>query len=127
MSLSITVQVSFADKLVNAIETAFPEALEERVATRIQEVGGEMRDDAQRIAPKRTGYMASQISFEILPWGKWAFRLIGRAPYTLYQELGTRRMQPRLFMTQAVEIHRVEMLMAIQAAVEETVREVFAR
>jgi hypothetical protein len=125
VSVALTVQVEFADQVIAALEEALPDALDERVPLAMQGVGLQMQFDAQLRAPKRTGYMASQITFEILSTGKWAFRLIGRAPYTFYQEFGTRRIAPHLFMTQALQIYQGQMVDAVAWAVEDAIRDAF--
>jgi HK97 gp10 family phage protein len=125
MSVAITVQVEFADKVISALEEFFPSALNDRVSSRMLDVGYIMRTDAQTRAPRRTGYMASQISFETLGYSAWSFRLIGRAPYTIYQEFGTRHVQPHMFMTASIEAHQQEMVQAIQDAVAEAIRDAF--
>jgi hypothetical protein len=125
VSVAITVQVEFADRVITALEESFPSAINEKVSARMLDVGYRMQTDAQMRAPRRTGYMASQISFEMLSYSAWSFRLIGRAPYTIYQEFGTRYIQPHLFMTMSVQFHQQEMIQAIQDAVSEAIREAF--
>jgi hypothetical protein len=125
VSVAINVQIEFADKFVLALEESFPSALNDRVSARMLDVGYAMQIDAQMRAPRRTGYMAGQISFEMLSYSAWAFRLIGRAPYTIYQEFGTRHIQPHLFMTTSVQFHQQEMIQAIQDAVSDAIREAF--
>ena len=125
MSVAITVQVEFVDRVVTALEESFPSAIDEQVSARMLDVGYSMQTDAQMRAPRRTGYMASQISFEMLGYSAWSFRLIGRAPYTVFQEFGTRYVQPHLFMTMSVQFHQEEMVQAIQDAVSEAIREAF--
>jgi HK97 gp10 family phage protein len=125
MSVAITIQVEFADKVVMALEESFPSALNDRVSNAMLNVGYVMQTDAQRWAPRRTGYMAGQISFETLGYSAWSFRLVGRAPYTIFQEFGTRYIQPRLFMTQSIQGHQQEMVQAIQDAVSEAIRDAF--
>jgi HK97 gp10 family phage protein len=124
MSVAITVEVN-AGELLNALEQSFPLTLTEKVSSKMQSVGIIMQNDAQMRAPKRTGYMASQISFEMVSYSSWSFRLIGRAPYTIYQEFGTHYIEPHLFMTQSVQIHQEDMVQAIQQAVAEAVTEAF--
>ena len=125
MSVAITVQVEFVDRIITALEESFPSAINEQVSARMLDVGYSMQTDAQMRAPRRTGYMASQISFEMLGYSAWSFRLIGRAPYTVFQEFGTRYIQPHLFMTMSVQFHQEEMVQAIQDAVSEAIREAF--
>jgi len=125
VSVAITVQVEFADRVITALEESFPSAIDEKISARMLDVGYSMQTDAQMRAPRRTGYMASQISFEMLGYSAWSFRLIGRALYTIYQEFGTRYIQPHLFMTSSVQFHQQEMVQAIQDAVSEAIREAF--
>jgi hypothetical protein len=125
MSVALTVQLEFADKIVLALAESFPSALNDSVSSRMLGVGYIMQTDAQMRAPRRTGFMASQISFETLGYSAWSFRLIGRAPYTIYQEFGTRHIQPHMFMTTSIQAHQQEMVQAIQDAVADAIREAF--
>jgi hypothetical protein len=125
MSVVLNVEIVNADKLVSALEMSFPEALQAEVSEGMQRVGAEMERDAQIRAPKRTGYMASQIRFEMLSYSNWSFRLVGRAPYTIFQEYGTSRIMPHLFITSSLQLHVDEMLQAVQEAIARAISEAF--
>jgi hypothetical protein len=125
MSVTIKVQVKGVEELANLLQEKLPSALDEYVSNSMQGVGILMQYDAQLRAPKKTGYMASQITFEMLPYHQWAFRLIGRAPYTLYQEFGTRYIAPRMFMTQALQTYRDQMVSAVRDGVSHAISDVF--
>jgi HK97 gp10 family phage protein len=125
MSVTINVQIEGADKLVRALTKTFPAIFKETVPRNMQSVGILMQREAQLRAPKKTGYMADQIRFEVLPYPGWAFRLIGRAPYTIFQEFGTRYIRPRLFMTQALDSYREQMIGAVRDGVNEAISEIF--
>jgi HK97 gp10 family phage protein len=83
-----------------------------------------MWSTARSLCPVRTGYLQSTITFQ--QRGKWSFELTALASYASYVEFGTRRMAPRHFLTNAVDMHRDDMLAAVAQAVEDAIEEVFA-
>lgn len=89
---------------LEAVKTMFkrlPEVLERRIHQRMREIVREGVVRARDLAPERTGYMRSMIGATEL--GNMQFQLVGLAPYTGYQEYGTRYISPRLFMTAAFQ------------------------
>jgi len=124
MSVRIRIDMSDFSRVAQLLES-FPEALDTNIANSMLTEGLQIEQDAQRYAPKKTGYMASQIRFEMLPYSKWAFHLVGRAPYTFYQEFGTSRIQPHLFMTLSLAMHQASMLNAVSLGIQAAREEVF--
>ena len=120
MSAVVTVEVKYAEELVKNLHETFPDAVDKGVVEAISTVSQRMLDTANRLVPVRTGFLKSSIVLE--ETGKWMFRLVARAPYASYVEWGTSRMAARLFMTQAVELHRVEMWEEIENAVAAALR-----
>lgn len=89
---------------LEAVQTMFkrlPEVLERRIHQKMREIVQEGVVRARDLAPERTGYLRSMIGSTEL--GNMQFQLVGLAPYTYYQEYGTRFISPRLFMTAAFQ------------------------
>lgn len=80
-----------------------------------------MQTRAQSLAPKRTGYLGSTIFSERI--SEWAFKLGARAPYALFVEFGTRFMQGRRFLTQALELSLSGLVQHVNRAIREALRE----
>jgi len=91
-----------------------------RVQQRIQELAESIKETAQRLAPIRTGYLRSTIFTET---AEWAVRIGAAAPYAAYVEFGTRFMQGRRFLSQAVETHRPQLVDIVGQAVDESIVE----
>jgi HK97 gp10 family phage protein len=123
MSAIISVEVKYAEKLVDNLRETFPDAVDTGVVEAVQTVSERMLQTANRLVPVRTGFLKSSIVLE--ETGRWMFRLVARAPYASYVEWGTSRMAARLFMTQAVEFHKPEMWEQVENAVAEAVRSAF--
>jgi HK97 gp10 family phage protein len=121
MSAVVSVEVKYAEQLVKNLHENFPEALTTGVEEAVRTVSERMLQTAYRLVPVRTGYLKSSIVLE--ETGKWTFRLVARAPYASYVEWGTSKMAARLFMTQAVELHKPEMWEQVENAVVATLRE----
>jgi len=79
-----------------------------------------IKETAQRIAPVRTGYLRSTIFTEA---AEWTVKVGASAPYAAYVEYGTRFMQGRRFLSQAVEMHRLQLVNIVDEAVNESIVE----
>ena len=82
------------------------ESMKERVHDAMVFEGEAMKTTAQSLAPVRTGYLASTIFSRV---EGLILRIGATAPYTAYQELGTRFIRARRFLSHAVEL-RIQFL-----------------
>ena len=80
-----------------------------------------IRELAQSIAPKRTGFLASTVFAE--KTGEWTFKLGAKATYAYFVEFGTRFMKARRFLTRAIEASKPTLLLQINQAVREAITE----
>jgi len=79
-----------------------------------------MRNYAYDICPKRTGYLASTITFKAV--GLLEFEFGAYADYSVFVEMGTRFMAARPFIRPAIEAYRDELIQAGWKAVKEAVK-----
>jgi len=84
------------------------------------EVSG-MRELAQSLAPKRTGFLASTIFTERV--GEWSFILGAKAEYTYFVEFGTRFMRARRFLSRALESAMPSLVLHVNKAIKEAIVE----
>jgi len=80
-----------------------------------------MRLRAQGLAPRRTGYLASTIFSDRID--EWVFKLGARAPYAFFVEFGTRFMQARRFLSRALELSMLSLVLHVNRAVHEAIVE----
>jgi len=80
-----------------------------------------MQTRAQSLAPKRSGYLASTVFAERVK--EWAFKLGARAPYAVFVEFGTRFMQPRRFLSRALELGMQGLVQHVNRAITLAIRE----
>ena len=100
---------------------ALPGAIRRNLRGAGNRAGLRFAQTAAANAPKRTGYMASQITYELVDDGAgFLLQVFGRAPYTIYQE------RKKHFLEAAFnsEIHAAESSVQdqVDAAVAETNR-----
>jgi len=96
------------------------ESLKARVQQQLQHLAEAIRETAQRLAPVRTGYLRSTIFTQS---SEWAVKVGASAPYAAYVEFGTRSMQGRRFLSQALETHSPQLVDVVSQAVSESVAE----
>lgn len=80
-----------------------------------------IKAQAQSLAPRRTGYLASTIFVERV--GRWAFKLGARAAYAFFVEFGTRFMQGRRFLSRALELSLPGLVRHVNDAIREAIAE----
>jgi HK97 gp10 family phage protein len=81
----------------------------------------EIQTATKRLAPKRTGNLASSVFSE--KTNEWAFRLGARADYAVFVEFGTRFMQARRFITRALESAVPRLIQHVNTSIDEAIRE----
>ncbi len=84
----------------------------------------ETQTTAKRLAPKRTGNLASSIFSERT--GELAFKLGARAGYAVFVEFGTRFTQARRFITRALESALPRVIQHANTAIDEAIKEAAA-
>jgi len=83
-----------------------------------------MKDTARASCPVRTGRLRDSIFAKV---ENWIVKLGAMAPYAVYQEFGTRYVQPRRFLSNAVELHMQSLINRINQAIEQAVGEASTR
>lgn len=97
------------------------EELKERIIQIFREEGLLIKTDAQANAPVKTGKMRDLIIMRETPTG---VEIVGCAPYTGYVELGTKYIDPRLFLTTAFKARHPIITYRIQQCIIDYFREV---
>ncbi len=76
---------------------------------------------ARQLAPVRTGQLMQSIY--AIGAGQWAIKVGAHAPYALFQEFGTSHIQPRYFLTRALQECAPQLFSALSVAVQRAVEE----
>lgn len=99
----------------------FDEAAQECVQDALNQTGEQVMRRARQLAPVRTGRLMQSIYAQMIY--KWVVKVGCYVPYAYFQEFGTRYIQPRYFLTRALEESRMQFLtivvVALQRAAEE--------
>jgi len=119
MSVEMEFQVEGAEELAQRMRQ-LDQAMYERVQRRLYDLGVKMRNLARQLAPVRTGRLRNSIFSRV---EGWILNFGAKAPYAEFQEFGTRYIQPRHFLTQAVNQYEPKLELLLGAAVEEAIRE----
>jgi len=82
-----------------------------------------MRDTARARCPVRTGRLRDSIFANV---ENWTVKLGAMAPYAVYQEFGTRYIQPRRFLSNAVELCMQGLINRISQAIRQAIGEASA-
>lgn len=115
MSIQFRVEVGGIEEFAEKMRT-LDQYTQAYVQDALNEVGQLVASRARQIAPVRTGLLISSIFAEIIY--KWVVKIACRVPYALFQELGTRYIQPRFFLTRALEENRFNFLTIIAAGLQ---------
>lgn len=121
VDIVINVRRNVSMKRLAVVLSSVPDELKEKILAIFREEGMAIRDDAKANAPVKTGRMRDLIILRDTPTG---VEIVGCAPYTGYQELGTRYIEPRLFITKAFNAHERILGWKIQQAIIDSFREV---
>lgn len=120
MSVEMEMQFEGRDEFQLKMEQ-IDASMKMRVQQRLEELAESIKETAQSMAPVRTGYLRSTIFTEAI---EWAVKIGASAPYAAYVEYGTRFVQGRRFISQALELHRLQLVNIVDEAVNESIVEV---
>jgi HK97 gp10 family phage protein len=123
LSIEFRVELSgfedFAEKM-----RRLDEATQDCVQDALNQTAQMVAIRAQELAPVRTGRLMSNIFAQVIY--QWVVRVICRVPYALFQELGTRYIAPRFFMTRALAEYAPQFMSIVEAALERAAEEASA-
>ena len=124
MSVEVYIDVRDTDDFQNKM-LLLDESIREKVQDALVETAEAISIRAQDLAPVRTGRLISNILVVVM--SMWIVRVVCRVPYAIFQELGTRYISPRLFMTRAMAEYAPQLMFIIQAALQSAASEVSER
>jgi HK97 gp10 family phage protein len=119
MSLNFTLEIDdqeFADRLEK-----LDQATQDNVQDALVQMANVVVLRARQLAPIRTGQLIQSIY--AIGAGQWAVKVGAYASYALFQEFGTSHLQPRYFLTRALQESLPQLLSLIGLAVQRAVEE----
>jgi HK97 gp10 family phage protein len=119
LSLDFTLEIDVKD--VCASMEKLDQATQDYVQDALVQVAQAIVLRARQLAPVRTGQLMQSIY--AIGAGQWAVKVGAYASYALFVEFGTSHIQPRYFLTQALQESAPQLLSAISVAIQRAVEE----
>ena len=119
MSVDFTIEINdqdFRDR-IEKLDQVIQDAVQESLV----QAANAMVLRARQLVPVRTGYLQSTIYAKAQ---QWQIDLCASASYAAFQELGTSRIQPHLFLTRALQEILPQLPAYISEAIQRSVEEV---
>jgi len=123
MSIQFRVELSGVEDFAAKMRT-LDEAMQNCVQDALNQTAQQVVSRAQELAPVRTGRLIAGIYTQIIY--KWVVKIACMVPYALFQELGTRYISPRYFLTRALAENASNFMFIVSAALERAAEEVGA-
>jgi len=120
MSIQFRVELSGVEDFAAKMRT-LDEAMQNCVQDALNQTGQAVVRRAQELAPVRTGRLMAGIYAQIIY--KWVVKVACMVPYALFQELGTRYISPRYFLTRALAENAPNFMFIVSAALERAAEE----
>lgn len=99
MAFEVQLDIDGIQKLRAKMET-LSRAMQTQVYNQLHSIGSDIKAEAMRLAPVRTGRLRSSIFSRVTDW---LLEVGATAPYARYVEFGTRFMAARRFLWRAVQ------------------------
>ena len=119
--LSIAFNVSTNEQDFDAKMDALDQAMQDYIQDALEQTALAISVRAKQLAPVRTEHLMQEIYALIV--GKWVVRIGCNVPYAIFQELGTRFIAPRLFITQAYQENVPKLFSLFTLAMQNAVAE----
>jgi HK97 gp10 family phage protein len=120
VSVDFTIEINDQD-FRDRIEKV-DQAIQDAVQNALVQAANAIVLRARQLVPVRTGYLQSTIFG--LAAGAWSVQVGAFASYAVFQELGTSRIQPRYFLTRALQEILPQLPSYISEAMQRSVEEV---
>jgi HK97 gp10 family phage protein len=120
MAVKINCTINGVKELQQAMQS-FDQALQRNVHSLLASWAADVKEEAMRKAPVRTGYLRSSIYAKVQDW---VVQLGAEATYALFVELGTRYMMAQPYLWPAIQEHLPQLEQLVKDAIEAAKREV---
>jgi HK97 gp10 family phage protein len=89
--------------------------IEKKLPAVMNDIGKMVQDQAKSYAPVLTGYLRDNIiNYPIVSSDEYTQRILSKANYSIYQELGTYKMKAHPYLRPAIDFLKKEILRKIQ-------------
>jgi len=119
MSVELEIHIDGLDDLHRKMET-LSSAMKAQVHDTLVEQGEVLKNTAQSLAPRRTGYLESTIYAQV---EEWILKVGATASYAAFVEFGTRFIQPRRFLARALECCMPSLVRRVYEAIDQAIGE----
>lgn len=118
MSIEFGMNVEGIEELQRTLDR-LPRLMHKQVRWALERVGQDIHVDARRMCPVRTGRLRDSIYSKV---EDWVLTVGARAPYARYVEFGTRYIDPRYFLTEAIHLNFPNLKRTLDWAVAAAIR-----
>ena len=119
MSVELEIRCEGLEELQQKVQR-LDSAMKNKVHQRLVNLAESIKETAKQIVPVRTGYLRSTIFAEAQ---EWTVRVGAYAHYAVYVEFGTRFMRGFHFLSQAIEMHFLQLTHMINNTIDEAITE----
>ncbi|MGD0072538.1 MAG: HK97-gp10 family putative phage morphogenesis protein [Candidatus Bathyarchaeia archaeon] len=95
--------------------------MQDHISQALMQTAQEIVLRAKQLAPVKTGRLQSNIYPQAID--KYTVKVGCYVPYALFQEFGTRRIMPRLFLTRALQENAPKLVSFMSSALQQAVEE----
>jgi HK97 gp10 family phage protein len=116
--MTMAVEVSCTVKGIRAFQSAmrnFDEAIKRQVHRQLASWAADVKAEAMRKVPVKTGHLRSSIYAKV---SGWVVQIGAEAAYALFVELGTRKMQARPYLYPAIKEYLPQLEQMIREAID---------
>jgi HK97 gp10 family phage protein len=123
LSIQFRVELTGVEDFAAKMRT-LDETIQNCVQDALNQTAQQVLRRAQELAPVRTGRLIAGIYAQIIY--KWVVKVACMVPYALFQELGTRYISPRYFLTRALAENASNFMFIVSVALERAAEEASA-
>lgn len=120
MAVKISCRINGVKELQQSLQS-FDQALQRNVHSQLASWAADVKAEAMRKAPVRTGYLRSSIYAKVQDW---VVQLGAEATYALFVELGTRYMMAQPYLWPAIQEYLPQLEQLVKDAIKAAKREV---
>jgi len=120
LRVQISVNLKNFDALSRSCFECLCEQYPEAVRQAMMNVAQNILATANTLVPVRTGYLKSTLAVE--QTSNFQIKIKATAPYAYYVEFGTKKMSPRLFLTNSVNQHFSDLPPQIEQQIKDLLR-----
>ncbi len=120
MSVEFQVTIDGAEDVARNMDV-LGAGMQDHIQQALMQTAQEIMLRAKQLAPVKTGRLMQNIYAQVVD--KYQVKVGCYVPYALFQEFGTRRIMPRLFLTRALQENASKLISIMDSALQQAAEE----